>query len=65
MVRSSASVAVNSCLILSRVKLMTLNRYVQLPYLMLSIKGTVWRTPRQVVVPLGKVFSGIPFILGW
>ena len=48
--RASVSRAVDSGLIPSRVKPMTLkkNWYSQLPCLTLSIKGTVWRTSRQV-----------------
>ena len=45
---ASVSWAVYSGLIPSRVKPMTLNWYSQLPCLTLSIKGTVWRTSRQV-----------------
>ena len=45
---ASVSGAVDSSLIPSRVKPMTLNWYSQLPCLTLGIIGTVWRTSRQV-----------------
>ena len=49
-VRASTSGVVNLSLILSRVKPMTFPWYSQLPCLTLSIKGTVWRASRQVLL---------------
>ena len=46
--RSSATGAVDSGLIPSRVKPITLKLVLQLPCSTLSIEGTVWRTSRQV-----------------
>ena len=63
--KASTVGAVHSGLIPSLVEPMTANCYSQLPCLTLSIKGTVWRTSRQVYLLCRckiceKILSGIP-----